>query len=85
MRGIMSRSLDLTNEGLINNHTDRGRQKDILRQATEDDKTHFQMGEHVIALWIEGNERKWHLGVVEGMVTENPEISYMVRLYVNKF
>ena len=43
MSGILSRSLDLMIEGLINNQTDSGRQKDLLRQAGEDDKIHSKL------------------------------------------
>ena len=41
--GILSRSLDLMIEGLINNQTESGRQKYLLRQAREDDKIHSKL------------------------------------------
>ena len=33
----------------------------------------------MIAFWVEGNETKWHLGVVEGIENDNPLVSYMIR------
>ena len=39
----------------------------------------YQLGEHIIAFWVEGNEAKWHLGVVEGQKNNTPTVSYMVR------
>ena len=33
----------------------------------------------MIAFWVEGNDTKWHLGVVEGIENENPLVSYMIR------
>ena len=38
----------------------------------------YQLGEHIIAFWVEGNEVKWHFQVVEGLKNNTPTVSYMV-------
>ena len=40
--------------------------------------SHYQLSEHVIAFWVEGNETKWYLGVVEKVLNYVPQVSYMV-------
>ena len=45
-------------------------------QASEVVPREYQMGEHVIAFWLEA---KWHLGGVEGLKNGNPVVSYMIR------
>ena len=41
---------------------------DLIPKIAENNSKHFIMGEHVIA------ETKWYLGVVEGMINDNPVI-----------
>lgn len=39
----------------------------------------YNLGEHVIAFWLEGNVAKWYLGIVEAEKCDKLLISYMIR------
>ena len=75
MRGITGRSMDGENQQ--NQTTD---DSEIPREISDNTQLppEYQIGEHVIAFWLEGNEAKWHLGVVEGLKNGNPVVSYMI-------
>ena len=78
MRGIMGRSMDgekqqnqTTDDSEIpqeiSDNTQLPQETPKRVSAHEKVPPEYQMGEHVIAFWLEGNEAKWHLGVVEGL------------------
>ena len=73
----MSRSMDVPNESQSNNST-KDPQVSVQLEG-EKNPIQYQIGEHLIAFWVEGNDTKWHLGVVEGIENENPLVSYMIR------
>ena len=77
MRGIMSRSVDVPNEYQSNNNTKDPQVSVQLEE--ENNPIQYQISEHLIPFWVEGNETKWHLGVVECTENENPLVSYMIR------
>ena len=72
MRGIVSRSTNDEND--VNDTTDK---QSLESLSCNEDA--FKVGDHVIAFWIEGNETQWYLGFIDGMVGDNPLISYMKR------
>ena len=78
----MSRSINLTDK-ILSNHLiispNDEAQHNLIAQIAENDSKHVLMGERVIAFWIDRNETKWYLGVVERMINDNPVISYMIR------
>ena len=41
--------------------------------------TQLHPGEHIIAFWVEGNDIKWYLGIVDYMKDDKAIISYMAR------
>ena len=79
MRGIMGRSMDIVEQEQATNDLQISEQstdkiqvpQGPAHQASEVVPPKYQMGEHVIAFWLEGNEAKWHLGVVEGLKNGN--------------
>ena len=73
MRGIMSQSMDVPNESQSNNNT-KDPQVSVQLEGEKNQYQH-QIGEHFIAFWVEGNETKWHLRVVEGIENEDPLVS----------
>ena len=81
MRGIMSWSIDVPNESQSNNNT-KDPQVSVQLEG-EKNPIQYQIGEHLIAFWVEGNETKWHLGVIESIENENTLVSYMIRTDTN--
>ena len=69
--------MDVTNESQSNNNT-KDPQVSVQLEG-EKNPIQQQIGEHLIAFWVEGNETKWHLGVVEGIKNENPLVPYMIQ------
>ena len=68
--------MDVPNESQSNKNT-KDPQVSVQLEG-EKNPIQYQIGEHLIAFWIEGNETKWHLGVVEAIENENPLVSYMI-------
>ena len=77
MRGIMSWSMDVPNESQSNNNT-KDPQVSVQLEG-ETNPIQYQIGEHLIAFWVEGKETKWHLGVAEGIENENPLVTYIIQ------
>ena len=77
MHGIISQSMYVPNESQSNNNT-KDPQVSVQLEG-EKNPVQYQISEHLIAFWVEGNETKWHLGVVEGIANENPLVSYMMQ------
>ena len=70
-------SMDVPNEYQSNNNTKDPQVSVQLEE--ENNPIQYQISEHLIPFWVEGNETKWHLGVVECTENENPLVSYMIR------
>ena len=68
--------MDVPNESQSNKNT-KDPQVSVQLEG-EKNPIQYQISEHLIAFWIEGNETKWHLGVVEAIENENPLVSYMI-------
>ena len=53
---------------------------DVSEQGTKS-KSQLQTGEHIIAFWIEGNDIKWYLGIVDEVKADGSGVvvSYMTR------
>ena len=77
MSKIVSQSMDVPNESQSNNNT-KDPQVSVQLEG-EKNPIKYQISEHLIAFWVEGNETKWHLGVVEGIENENPLVLYMIK------
>ena len=86
MRGIMGRSMEGENEEdqqttmdsevperISGDTQEETTKRSSVPEAGDTIAPEYQMGEHVIAFWLEGNDAKWHLGVVEGIRNGNPD------------
>ena len=74
MCGIIGRSEGNNNDANSETQTS----DEIPHTAAVLNESQYQLGEHVIAFWVEGNETKWYLGTVEKVVDDVSDVSYMV-------
>ena len=70
MLGIISWSMDVHNKNQSNSNF-KYPQVSVQLEG-EKNPIQYQIGEHLIAFWFEGNETKWYRSVVGGIENENP-------------
>ena len=70
--------MDVPDKSQSNNNT-KDQQVSVQLEG-EKNPIQYQIGEHLTAFWVEGNETECHLGFVQGIENENPLVPYMIRI-----
>ena len=50
-----------------------------MNDESDSKNVNYELGEHIVAFWIENESVKWYLGIVEGQEKTQIQVSYMTR------